>query len=96
MGPALGAVHNKEDEGWRIMLGAVGFDNPHRGSYVALHTLGAILGIVKVIDALEDYTGWDLTAVRENNQSLCELWADASGMFDEVRRQQIIASDAAG
>lgn len=88
-----GAVHNKEDEGWRIMLGAARFDNPHRGSYVALHTLGAILGIVKLTEALETYTGWDLSPVRQNNQSLCELWADGGGMFDEMRRTIITSAE---
>lgn len=88
-----GVVHNKEDDGWRIMLGVVpDLQNPHRDSYVALYSFGAILGAVRLVELLEAYTEWDLSAVREMSLSLCLIWADASGLRDDAHRADIMAA----
>jgi hypothetical protein len=84
-----GVVHNKEDDGWRIMLGlTLGIENPHKGQYVALHSLSAVLGIVMLTEAIEAYTGWDLSATRETNEALCTLWAAGAGMMDAPYRER--------
>jgi hypothetical protein len=58
-----GVVHNKEDDGWRIMLGlTLGIENPHKGQNLALHSLGAVIGIVTLTAVIEAYTEWDLVA----------------------------------
>lgn len=84
-----GVVHNKEDDGWRIMLGAtLGIENPHKGQYIALHSFGAVLGIVTLTEVIEAYTGWDLSATRETNEPLCALWAAGAGMMDDAYSQR--------
>lgn len=83
-----GVVHNKEDDGWRIMLGlTLGIENPHKGQYLALHSLGAVLGIVTLTDVIEAYTDWDLSATRGTNEPLCTLWAAGAGMIDDAYRE---------
>ena len=71
-------------------------ENPHAGSYVALHTFGAVIGIARVTEVLEPYTGWDLGSTREGGHFICELWADGAGMFDSHHRQQVLAERDAG
>jgi hypothetical protein len=89
-------VHNKEDAGWRMMLGLdATIDNPHRGSALALHTFAAVIGMIRVVESIEAYTAWDLRAVREQDEDLMRFWADASGMFDEQHRTRIRAERAA-
>lgn len=83
-----GVVHNKEDDGWRIMLGlTLGIQNPHKGQYIALHSLGAVLGIVTLTDVIEAYTAWDLSTTRETNEPLSNLWAAGAGMMDDPYRE---------
>lgn len=87
-----GVVHNKEDGGWRIMLGHdTTIDNPHAGSYVSLHTFAAVIGMIRVIEAIEAYTSWDLGPVRAHDEDLMQVWPDASGMRDEQHRARIMA-----
>lgn len=82
-------VHNKEDDGWRIMLGlTLGIENPHKGQYIALHSLGAVLGIVTLTDVIEAYTDWDLSATRETNEGLSTLWAAGAGTMDDGYRER--------
>lgn len=85
-------VHNKEDDGWRIMLGlGLGAENPHRGSYIALHSFAAVLGIVRLTEVIESYTGWNLSAPHESGMPLCQMWAAAAGMSDDTYREHVIA-----
>ena len=84
-----GVVHNKEDDGWRIMLGlTLGIENPHKGQYLALHSLGAVLGIVTLTEVIETYTEWDLSATREANDPLSTVWAAGAGMMDDKYRER--------
>jgi len=84
-----GVVHNKEDDGWRIMLGlTLGIENPHKGQYIALQSLGAVLGVVVLTDVIEGYTHWDLSATREASGSLTSLWAAGAGMLDDTYRER--------
>jgi hypothetical protein len=85
-----GVVHLKEDEGWRIMLG-VQFENPHRDSYLALHTSGALVGVARCLETLAPYTGWDLAQIDEVTSLLLSAWADGSGMRDELHRAKVLA-----
>jgi hypothetical protein len=86
-----GVVHNKEDDGWRMMLGiTLGIDSPHKGQYIALHSLGAVIGIVALIDVIQAYTGWDLSATRETSEPLCSLWAVGAGMMDDAFLEEAI------
>ncbi|MGH8894862.1 MAG: hypothetical protein ACRDWY_16405 [Actinomycetes bacterium] len=85
-----GVVHNKEDDGWRIMLGlTLGIENPHKGQYIALHSLGAVIGIVTLTDVIAAYTDWDLSATRETNEQLSTLWAAGAGMMDGTYQERV-------
>jgi hypothetical protein len=84
-------VHNKEDDGWRIMLGlSLGIDNPHKHSSLLLHSLAAVVGIVKLIDVIEEYTGWDLSAPRDAAMPMCQLWAAGAGLLDDAFRESVV------
>lgn len=86
-----GVVHNKEDDGWRMMLGLrLGIDNVHKDQYLALYALGAVLGMVRLVDVIEAYTGWDLSATRQWNDPVCNLWAAGAGMMDDHYREQAV------
>lgn len=88
-----GVVHNKESDGWRMMLGLVpGLENPHRESYIALYSFGAILGAVRVVDLIASYNEWDLSAARDMSPALCLIWADASGLRDDAHRSEVLAA----
>ena len=82
-------VHNKEGDGWRILLGqSLGIENPHMASQLAMQCFAAVLGIVKLTESICTYTGWDLAATVDENDALLQNWSAGVGMLDEVFRQQ--------
>jgi hypothetical protein len=90
-GELSGVVHVKEGEGWRLMLGfEAGLSNPHTGQLVAFHTLPAVVGLVRVVEVLPSYTGWNLPESQAAIEPLLNLWADAAGFNDDEHRARLL------
>jgi hypothetical protein len=65
----------------------LGIENPHKGQYLALHSMSAVLGIVTLTDVIGAYTNLDLSATRETTKPLSTRCAAGAAMRDDQYRE---------